>query len=291
MRALGYTTMIGIPNISPVDNEGMSLPEVQVGYCAAIGEIEAARTAGFDYVELRTVEIATLPSSSYEQLIKKVKSAGIITPVANAFIPSAIKVTGPAVNEAQQIAYVRRAFDRVARLGVGVIVFGSSGARQVPAGFPKEEAFRQLVSLCRRLALEAEAHGITIVIEPLRRQECNIINTASEGLELIKAVDHPNMQLMIDFYHLAIENEDPQIVNDAREHIIHLHIANPHGRGFPLSWDEYDYTQFFTNLRQINYAARISIEALATNFRREAPQSIALLRQAFAQQQGAFQNK
>ena len=46
---------------------------------------------------------------------------------------------------------------------------------------------------------------------------------------------------MIDFYHLASEKEDPEIVIRAASHIRHLHTANPTGRVFPLDWTEFDY--------------------------------------------------
>jgi sugar phosphate isomerase/epimerase len=192
-----------------------------------------------------------------------------------------MKVTGPQIDTAQQMAHVRKAFARLARLGTDVVVFGSGGARRVPDGFAKEEAFRQLVDFGRRAAVEARANGITIAIEPLRRQETNIINTAAEGLDLVNAIGDPNFQLMIDFYHLASEHEDPSIVLRAKDHIRHLHTANPTGRVFPLKWEEYDYEPFFANLRAIGYDKRISVEGATQNFAGDAPQSIALLRRAF----------
>jgi sugar phosphate isomerase/epimerase len=179
------------------------------------------------------------------------------------------------------LAYARKAFDRLSKLGVKILCFGSGGARRVPDGFPKEQAFAQLVEFGKRIAPEARARGITIVIEPLRSQESNIINSAAEGLELVKAINDPNFELLIDFYHLASEKEDPAIVLRASDHLRHLHMANPQGRVFPLKWDEYDYVAFFANLRKIGYAGRMSVEASSKNFAAEAPQTIALLRRAF----------
>jgi sugar phosphate isomerase/epimerase len=151
----------------------------------------------------------------------------------------------------------------------------------VPDGFPKEEAFKQLVAFGKRIVPEARAQGITVVIEPLRSQESNIINTAREGFELVKAVGDPNFELLIDFYHLASEKEDPAIILEAREHLRHLHVANPQGRVFPLTWDEFDYAPFFANLRRIGYVGRISIEASSRDIPTDAPRAIALLRRAF----------
>jgi sugar phosphate isomerase/epimerase len=179
------------------------------------------------------------------------------------------------------MAHVHKALTRLATLGTEIVVFGSGGSRRVPEGFPREDAVRQLVDFGRRVAREARANGITIAIEPLRTQETNIINTAAEGLDLVNAIGDPNFQLMIDFYHLASEHEDPAIVLKARDHIRHLHMANPQGRVFPQAWDEFDYAPFFANLRAIGYDKRISVEASTTDLETQGPRAVALLRRAF----------
>jgi D-psicose/D-tagatose/L-ribulose 3-epimerase len=259
--------------------------KVLVGYCVGLKGLEIAKAAGFDYVELGVSEIAALSDDEFEAALARVTQIGIPTPNANLFIPGTIRLTGPAATDpAEQMAYVKKAFARLKRLGVTIVCFGSGGARRVPDGFPKEDAFKQLVAFGKRAAEEARVHGITIVIEPLRRQESNIINTAAEGLELVNAVSDPNFQLLIDFYHLASEKEDPAIVLRARDHIRHLHMANPQGRVFPLAWEEFDYAPFFANLRQIKYAGRISIEASSRDVPSEGPRAIGLLRKAFAPQ-------
>jgi sugar phosphate isomerase/epimerase len=255
--------------------------KVQVGYCSTLKNIDAAKAAGFDYFELGTSEIAALSDDEYEKAVTHIKQVGLPVPVTNLFLPAALKVTGPQIDRDQQMAYVKKAFARLSRLGTEIVVFGSGGARRIPDGFPKEDAFKQLVEFGKRIAPEARAHGLTIAIEPLRREETNIINSAAEGLELVTAIDDPNLQLMVDFYHLASEKEDPEIVVRARAHIRHLHMANPQGRVFPLHWDEYDYAPFFAALGKIGYDKRISVEASAKDFSGEAPQAIALLRRAF----------
>jgi sugar phosphate isomerase/epimerase len=86
--------------------------------------------------------------------------------------------------------------------------------------------------------------------------------------------------LTVDFYHVAEEREDPAIVVAAAPHVRHVHFANPQGRVFPARPEEYDYRRFFDSLRAIGYAGRISIEARAADFGRDAPRAIAFLRSA-----------
>ena len=160
-----------------------------IGYCVGLKGLEAAKAAGFDYVELGTTELTALSDADFEAAVAQAKAVGIPTPNANLFLPATLKLTGPeAATPEQQMAYVTKAFTRLERLGVTILCFGSGGARRVPDGFPKDEAFAQLVAFGKRIAPEAKAHGITVVIEPLRRQETNIINTAAEGFALVKAV-------------------------------------------------------------------------------------------------------
>jgi len=255
--------------------------KVQVGLCTPLRGVEDARAAGFDYVELGTSEIATLSDADFEAAADRIKRAGVSTPVTNLFLPATLKVTGADVNRDEQARYVKNAFARLSRLGTRIVVFGSGGARRVPDGFSKEEAFKQIVDFGRRAAVEGQTRGITIAVEPLRRQETNIINSAAEGLDLVTAIDHPNFQLMIDFYHLASEHEDPAIVVRAKDHIRHLHMANPQGRVFPRDATEYDYAPFFAALKTIGYDGRISVEAAAKDLKTDAPPAIALLRKAF----------
>src|SRR5881394_632091 len=214
---------------------------VKVGYCTSLKNVDAAKAAGFDYVELSATEVAALSDADFEAAAAHLKQARIATPTANLFVPQTIKVVGPDIDFELQTAHVGKVMSRLSALGVEILVFGSGGARRVPDGFSRDEAWKQLVDFSRRAAEAAKAYQITVAIEPLRRQETNIINTAAEGLELVNAVNHPNFQLMIDFYHLASEHEDPAIVLKAKDHLRHLHVANPNGRVFPQKWDEFDY--------------------------------------------------
>ncbi len=282
MRQRALVLTASLLALLPTFPAAQQASKVLIGYCVGLKGLETAKTVGFDYVELGTTEIAALSDAEFEAALERVKQAGIPTPNANLFLPGSIRLTGPEPTDPeQQMAYVRKAFARLNRLGVKILCFGSGGARRVPEGFPKEDAFKQLVDFGKRIAPEARANGITVVIEPLRRQETNIINTAAEGLALVKAVNDPNFQLLVDFYHLASEKEDPKIILEARDHIRHLHMANPQGRVFPLKWEEFDYAPFFANLRQIGYAGGISIEASSKDIPAEGPQAITLLRRAF----------
>ena len=182
-RGLAASAGLALFGVLSVAHPSAQDRHVQVGLCTALKDIDAAKTAGFEYLELGTSEIAALSDADFDSALARIRQLGLPVPVTNLFLPATLKVTGPAVDRDEQIRYVRRAFARLSRLGTGIVVFGSGGARRVPEGFSKDDAFKQLVEFGRRAAEEARAHNITIAVEPLRRQETNIINSAAEGLD------------------------------------------------------------------------------------------------------------
>jgi D-psicose/D-tagatose/L-ribulose 3-epimerase len=265
-----------------------SIPDTQktrqprIGYCGGIKDIDAVRAAGFDYIEMRAAEIAALPDADFDRLVENVKSSSLPVLATDQFIVGDMRITGPNINKDAEIIYIRKTLDRLSKLGVRTVVVGSGPARRYPDGFSKDDAFLQLVDFFKRLAPEARGRHIIIAIEPLRREETNMINTVGEGLQLIDAVNDPNIQLNPDFYHMEMEKEDPAIILKAADHIAHVHMANPAGRVFPLRWGEYNYETFFENLRKIGYDKEISIEGATKDFTNEAPRAIAFLRGAMA---------
>ena len=201
--------LLGVLSLAPVTEHHC---HVQVGWCTPLKDIDAARAAGFEYLELGTSEIAALSDTDFEAAVERIRQVGLPTRVTNLVLPATLKVTGPRSIGTQQMLYVKKAFARLSRLGTKIVVFGSGGARACRTDFPEMTPSSSSSSSAVESRPEARSHDITIAVEPLRRQETNIINSASEGLELVEAVNDPNFQLMIDFYHLASEQEDPAIV-------------------------------------------------------------------------------
>lgn len=240
--------------------------------------VESMAEIGFDYIELSLADLAAMPEPAFVDLARRVEWSGIRCEACNNFFPRTIRLTGEEARLQAALDYAAQALDRTERLGARIIVFGSSGAKNVPDGFSKDAAWRQIVELLRRLGPRAAQHGLTIVIEPINREESNIVNLAADGLRLAREVDHPNIQLLIDFYHLTMECEDPAILIEAGTAIRHLHFAKVAGRSFPLE-TETAHSRFFAMMRRIRYAGRCSIEAFTRNFPADARQALRILKQ------------
>ena len=148
---------------------------MQIGICGSLDQMDSVADAGADFIEAN-IRALTVPEHD-AWAPPTIPNKLLPVPTANSFIAPEIRLTGNDVNEATQQAFVERVLSRAAETDVRLIVFGSGGARNVPDGFSHERAYEQLISFSRRAAVIAATHGITIVVEPLNRGECNVINT------------------------------------------------------------------------------------------------------------------
>ena len=238
---------------------------------------------GFEYIELGLSGIAALSEDDFSALSGKVVRSPLKPEVFNVMVPGSVKLTGPEVSREKTEAYLDLAFGRASALGGSVVVFGSGGARMVPDGFDREVAFGQLADFLSLAGNKAGAAGLTIAIEPLRTAECNIINSGAEAVELARRANHEKVRILIDFYHLSEELEDPSIVLTAGNGmLLHTHIARPGDRRWPQAVDEAAYLPFFRNLAQIGYEGRMSIEGKSDDFMTDGPTALNVLREIAA---------
>ena len=151
----------------------------------------------------------------------------------------------------------------------------------VPEGFPLEEGFRQVTALLRKLAPLVRERGIVIAIEPLRRAECNLINSFYEGCRLAEAVGDPAVRVLVDYYHFMTEAEPvSHILDEGAEYLRHTHFARVNGRAFPRdAAEDAAYRPFFDALRAVGYDARMSLEAYSPDPEAEAPMALNFFRQ------------
>jgi len=250
---------------------------VEIGVCGSIEDFPKAVQYGFDYFEPAAAAIAALNDQAFNAFRDRVLASSLRCKCFNSFIRT-LKVVGPDVDQEALASYVGSTLGRCRQVGASIVVWGSASSRNVPDGYPRERAWEQIVSFLRRAGDIARSKEIVLAIEPLRKQESNIINSGAEALRLVHQVRHPNVKMIIDYYHLHEEKEDPEIVRTARGQIVHLHFANPNGRVWPKQPDEDpEYARFFELVKQARFRGGISIEGNGT-FDRDASASLAFFR-------------
>ena len=120
--------------------------------------------------------------------------------------------------------------------------------------------WNQSVKSMKEIIKTAEACGVTYCVEAVNRFETCIINTAAEALAYIEEIDSPNIGVLLDTYHMNIEENS---IGDAIRLVGADRMKNFHtgennrtapGRGH-LDWDE-----IFGTLAEIGYKGPIVSE-------------------------------
>lgn len=257
---------------------------MRFGVCASFEHLPALTAAGYDYVESSVAPTLKpeLPEGEILPGLKQSLGTSPLTPEAfNVFLPGDLKVVGPQVDAARQERYLASAFARVAALGGRIVVFGSGGSRNVPDGFDRAHAERQIVEFLQRAAPLAAAQGVTVAIEPLNKGECNIINSVAEGVQFVRAVDHPSIQVLSDLYHVALEGQSFEETRAAGAALRHVHVAGAEGRRAPNAQDVEYLAPYFRVLKEMCYEGRISVEGGWKDLPSQAAETLGVLHQAW----------
>jgi len=247
----------------------------------------AIKQAGFDYIELPIAQVITLSDSQFEEGRTILRELSLPVRATNNFFAPDVRLIGPGVDRGLVRARYTHALAWAARLGAKCAVFGSPWAKFRPDDVSESQAFDQLAAWCAEMGDEAAKQGLMLAIEPNNRTETNMINTFSQAVALAKAVSHPNVRCLQDYFHLGMEHDSvDSVLEYGEDWLIHTHFARIEKRGFPRSMSEDPgYAPFFSALRAVGYDGGVSMEGFPVSrdsFPEEAAATCAFLQAASA---------
>ena len=116
------------------------------------------------------------------------------------------------------------------------------------------------VARMQRLAALAADHGITLCMEALNRFEGYMINTADECLAYVRAVNRPNVKVMLDTFHMNIEEDSlTDAIRKSGPLLGHFHVGEANRR-CPGPNGRFDWAAIGRALRSIGYAGGVVME-------------------------------
>jgi len=164
----------------------------------------------------------------------------------------------PAVRE-RTVDYLIDLANLCADLGGSVMVFGSPKQRCLCEGVSKQQAWDLARETFRAIVPTLENRSITFCLEPLAPAETDFINTADEAARMIRDINSPSFQLLLDVKAMSSEQKPiPQIIRDNRTILKHFHAndANMRGPGFGNT----DFRPIAAALKEIGYRGWVSVE-------------------------------
>jgi len=208
----------------------LSTHQAQFEAVALKGDFEAnvARIAawGYDGVELAIRDPALV---DIDALARIASEHGLRVPAigtGQAWGEERLSFTDPSAQvRAAAMARVKSHVPLAARLNATIIIGLLRGI--VQPGVDRDQAMAWLVSALQECCDAAGDAGVRLALEPINRYETTLINTAAQGLELLEAVGATNFGLLLDTFHMNIE--EPSITDSVRQagdRIFHFHVAD-----------------------------------------------------------------
>lgn len=233
--------------------------------------IEKIKSLGYDYVEMPLNLVTTLGGDELEQLRSMLSDNDIVPECFCGFFKTDTPIVGENVDFDYIAEYSKSALEKAESLGGKVAVIGSGKSRRVPEGFERARAEEQLIRVLDTCGDIAKKHGIKIVLEPLNRNETDLINTVEQCKQLITRCSSDNVGALVDFFHIFMSGESLDAVSDRKNPVWHAHIARADiDRAAPLlGRDDLQTAAFADALKNSGYDGRITLECIYTDFEKD----------------------
>ena len=218
---------------------------------------------GFDWIEAPLESIGDLDHKRGADIVRRhglgVSACAAMGPDRDLIHPDeAIRKNG--------MAYLRQAIGATHALGGANLVgplYAAVGRtwQQTPAARARD--LDVLVKNLGELARYAGDYGVSLCVEPLNRFETSFINLAEQAIEVVDRVDHPNCQVMLDTFHMNIEEKSlGNAIRAAGKRLRHVHACE-NDRGAPgsgnVTWNEVAQA-----LKDIKYDGPVVIESFTS---------------------------
>jgi D-psicose/D-tagatose/L-ribulose 3-epimerase len=192
---------------------------------------------GFNHIEIPIDDPKTL---DFKKCLEIITKAGISSmgPDRDLIDPD------PKVRQ-NGVDYVKASIDGLAVLGGKNLVgpfYSAVGRTWQQSAEEREHDMKILVEILRDLADYAGKKGIILGVEPLNRFETSFITTADQAIELVDRVNHPSCKIMLDTFHMNIEeNSMGDAIRKVGPRLLQVH-SNENNRGTPgaghVPWKE-----------------------------------------------------
>ncbi len=230
--------------------------------------LKKAKEAGADVFEFfPTEEMFNLEKEKIGDLKKYMEELSI-TPAFTFGYPAGWDMAGDdkAMRE-KAVEHLKRAIEGMGVLGatdIGGIVYSNWPADYTDHIIEPDEKKRKTencIDSLRKVMKTAEDNQVTVNLEIVNRFEHFLMNTAAEGIQVCRAVGSPNCKLLLDCFHMNIEEDDiPETIRNAKGYIGHFHVSEP-DRKVPYHTNRTPWREVGAALRDIGYDKSVIVES------------------------------
>lgn len=159
------------------------------------------------------------------------------------------------------VQYVKDCAKMAHEIGADIAIVVPSAVYKVKAEAPLEKEWGWAVEGIREVGGYAADLGVKLAIEAINRFETYFVNRIDQAVKLMKEVDLDNVRVMVDCFHMNIEEPSPaNTIIQTGKKIVHVHIADSNrqapGRGHT------DFKSIVGALKTIGYDGYLAMEFL-----------------------------
>jgi D-psicose/D-tagatose/L-ribulose 3-epimerase len=215
---------------------------------------------GFDVVEIAVEDVSLI---DIKEVREGLKQNNLKAHICGAFGPTRDLTHEDEAVHKNCFSYIESCLDFCVELGAGFFggpMYSAVGKARMLSAEQRKGEWDLAVKNLRTVCDMASARGLKLALEPLNRFESDLVNTVDDVVRLIHDINHPAAQIMLDGFHMSIEERDiEKAIITAGDKLIHLQVSENY-RGTPgtgqTPWDAYK-----KGLDVINYHGTVTIES------------------------------
>lgn len=224
--------------------------------------LEKVKEMGFDVLEVAVEDPDLIDVRALKAALEE---TGLEAIVCGAFGPDRELSSVEKTLRDNAEAYVRWCIDAAAALGSPVVtgpMYSSVGKARLETAGARDAEWERAVQGLRGLCAYAGERGVRLAFEPLNRFETDMVNVASQGLQLIEDVGSPHLGLHLDTFHMHLEEKDSgAAIRAAAEagRLFHVHACE-NDRGVP-GQGQVHWQEIAAALQEVGYDGAVVIES------------------------------
>lgn len=219
--------------------------------------IERVKELGGDIIDFSINDPDVFPVKEAAALVKEYG----LEAVTSTALPLSCNPISPDRKERETaLEFIKKLIDITAELGAGITAGVNYAASGYHTGLPRTgQELEWSVEYMKKAAAYARQCGILIAVEPVKRFESHLINTAKQALDYITLVGEPNIRVHLDTFHMNIEEADlPAAIEQCGDKLAHLHFPDSN-RGVP-GMGHIPWVRVLRSLHKMNYQGAACIE-------------------------------
>ena len=226
-----------------------------------VAYVKKAKKLGFDILEVAVADFPDQPDSYFKELGKTAAENGVILTGGYGPRPEHNLSSADPVVAEQGFSFYRNLFRKMDLANIRSL--GGALYSYWPVDYTKPidkkgDYARSVVNMQKLADLAAE-YGIVLGMEVLNRFEGYLLNDAAEGIAYVQKVNKPNVKLMLDTFHMNIE-EDSMIdaIKASGDLLGHVHVGEANRR--PPRSGRMPWKEIAAALHEIGYDGAVVME-------------------------------